>query len=88
MLLAQIILSGIAAGAIFALSRWICSDVQRKHTSSISDGALASAACTEFRIAQVCLLFPSELKTQWPSDALQPSRTAGRHARGLPHRRW
>jgi len=31
--------------------------------------------------------FPSELRTQWPSDALQLSRTAGRHARGLHHRR-
>src|SRR5262245_43133912 len=30
----------------------------------------------------------SELKTQWPSGALQPSRMAGRHARGLRRRRW
>ena len=27
-------------------------------------------------------LFPAELRTQWPSDALQLSRTAGRYARG------
>jgi hypothetical protein len=31
------------------------------------------------------LLFSPELKTQWPSGALQLSRTAGRQARGLHH---
>src|SRR6478609_2901028 len=52
--------------------------------------SLANAACAEFTIARGTderpplfnvegFLFPAELRTQWPSDALQLSRTAGRH---------
>src|SRR3954470_11140923 len=62
--------------------------------------SLASAACANFTMRGGRMkttaplfnvegfLFPSQLRTQWPSDALHLSRTAGRHARGLHHRRW